>query len=63
MTCPLCNKNTVVTYTVKDTDAIYRKRVCKSCKYAFYTTELEHETSHDDFLELYNEIRKKGGQI
>ena len=59
MICPICEGDTTVAYTVKDVDAIHRRRVCKACNYAFYTTELELKTSHADFRELFKTLEKR----
>lgn len=43
MTCPLCGKKTKVIDTRASMDAIARKRICISCRYVFYTQEVEDE--------------------
>lgn len=59
MTCPICASDTTVSYVVKDVDCIHRRRKCKSCKHVFFTSEIEMKTSHNDYLELYKEIKLK----
>lgn len=39
MLCPVCSEDTRVIESRKDSEAVYRVRECRSCKYAFCTVE------------------------
>lgn len=41
MTCPICGDKTHVIDSASDTEQIYRRRECVSCKHRFYTVESE----------------------
>ena len=58
MNCPVCGKETGVVNVAKEKDATYRKRMCKGCGYAFYTTESEQDHSKAEFKYLRNQQYK-----
>lgn len=41
MTCPVCGERTEIKDSRKETDCVRRRRICVSCKYIFYTIEME----------------------
>lgn len=59
MTCPVCGSKSMVKDTGTDSDIIIRKRIClsDSCKYVFYTKEIDCNKTEAENL-LY-QLRKK----
>ena len=45
MNCPNCDGKTFVKDCVKSKSEDYRKRVCESCGYSFFTVEFETENN------------------
>lgn len=49
MTCPECGEKAIARDTMKDCDAIYRKRVCIKCGYKFFTEEFETPAARENY--------------
>jgi transcriptional regulator NrdR family protein len=62
MLCPVCGCMVWVSDSVKDCDAVYRRRQCKNvdCGYRFYTSEYEEPDSKKYFNELKQQKQKEG---
>lgn len=43
MTCPVCNRDTQVTYTYDKDDHVVRDRKCRDCGYKFQTIEADED--------------------
>ena len=60
MECPKCGEQTSVTRTVSDSGYTYRKRICKSCKYIYYTKEQECDSYEalNSINFVYSELKR-----
>lgn len=58
MYCPECNSKSTVVITVRETDAVHRKRRCDVCGHVFFTEEYE-AISSDRYYELMREFERK----
>lgn len=57
MTCPVCGEFTTVINSRADCEGVYRRRRCKACKYAFYTTERESDGA--ELKEITRQLNKR----
>ena len=58
MTCPVCGAETQVVDSRADVDVVARKRKCVSCRYVFYTEEIETPGAQDEFNRIYLAYKK-----
>lgn len=57
MNCPKCGAGLYVVHSLSDENGVYRRRKCKECGEAVFTTELSTDASKTMYLDVYSEIR------
>ena len=57
MTCPVCGGKTRVMDSRSDCEGVYRRRKCKECGYALYTSEIE--TDGEELKEIEREEKRE----
>lgn len=59
MRCPECGNSSRVLDSKKYEKAVYRKRECKTCRFRYWTEELEIDIDSDALKGMRAEYRKK----
>lgn len=59
MDCPYCGSATKVMDSRAESNKVVRRRKCLDCEKIFFTSEVETDTSAEEFRKLTNEVYRR----